>query len=364
MNILFSLLLAVACNPRSNFIDQDNDGIEKENDCDDNDPLSSNIKEDADCDGIPTADDCDDTDNTLLNFVNDMDCDGVLTVDDCDDTDENSTIVANDLDCDGVETGIDCDESNADIGGDCSVCLEHFDLTSSLLAFNAVEVLPFAQGTSSRIPSSYGMMLPAPYTSLSSTDLFDYILGNFYTFPSADSSINPSMEFLDTQGLVDANETLHGSFTEMTLNVNDPNEYFMDLTTFVNTRHYRGGEYTIYSLDQAGTITILATYNIVDFHLEIDYAQASTGNYTDAMTVDVYLELINDSTGLLPVDPQISSVYLASSDLIQHVDGSIVVGQNSGPWEIYSSSTHQFMPLNSAATCPYIPSVRLRLRRQ
>jgi hypothetical protein len=191
-------------------------------------------------------------------------------------------------------------------------------------------------------------MLPAPYTSLSSTDLFDYALGDFLAFPASASMTTPSMEFSNVQGLIGANETLHGSFTEMTLDVNDTNEYYMNTTTLINTRHYRGGQYTIYSLDAANSITTLATYDIIDFHLEINYAQAAMGNYTDAMQVEVYLELINDTTGLLPVDPTIPSVFLTSSDLVQHSDGVSL----AGPWEIYGSSSHTFMPLNSEQVCP------------
>jgi hypothetical protein len=134
----------------------------------------------------------------------------------------------------------------------------------------------------------------------------------------------------------------------MTLDVDDPNDYFMNTTTLINTRHYRGGVYTIYSLDANNNITTLASYDILDFEVEINYAQVAAGNYTDVMQVDVYLETITDSTGMLPVDPTIPSVYLTSSDLVQHVDGYSL----AGPWEIYGSSSHMFMPLNSAQVCP------------
>ena len=56
MTTLLSILfLSIGC--RTSITDKDNDGILEENDCDDNDPLSSNIKEDADCDTVPTNDD-------------------------------------------------------------------------------------------------------------------------------------------------------------------------------------------------------------------------------------------------------------------------------------------------------------------
>jgi len=254
-----------------------------------------------------------------------------------------------DADCDGVLDGIDCDDTAATIGGDCSVCFEYFDLTSSsLVASNEVNVAPFIEGTNSRIPSAFSSMLPAPYTSLSSTDLFDSITGIFETFPTTDSVSSPSMTFANPQGLVSGTETVHGSFTEMVLDVNEPNDYYMNTTTLINTRHYRGGVYTIYSLDAIGSVTVLATYDILDFHLEIDYGQASMGNYIGAMEADVYLQLIDDQTGVVPVDPLLSSVFISSNDLIQHTDGV----SNSGPWEIYTSAIHDFMPLNTAQVCP------------
>ena len=133
----------------------------------------------------------------------------------------------------------------------------------------------------------------------------------------------------------------------VTLDVNDPNDYFMNTNTsstlviiVVAVHHLR--------LDAAGGVTTLATYDILDFHLEIDYAQAAMGNYSDVMAVNVYLELIEDFTGVLPVDPLIPSVYLTSSDLVQHTDGYSIMGA----WEIYGSSIHTFSPLNSAQVCP------------
>ena len=50
---LSMLLFSLACDPDSTMKDADNDGI-LEDDCNDNDATSTNIKEDADCDGIPT----------------------------------------------------------------------------------------------------------------------------------------------------------------------------------------------------------------------------------------------------------------------------------------------------------------------
>ena len=123
-----------------------------------------------------------------------------------------------------------------------------------------------------------------------------------------------------------------------------PRRLFHEYEHLGKHRHYRGGEYTIYSLDAADAVTT-ATYDILDFHLEIDYAQAAMGNYTDAMSVDVYLELIEDFTGMLPVDPVIPSVYLTSSDLVQHTDGLKIMGA----WEIYGSSNHTFNPLTCSS---------------
>jgi hypothetical protein len=55
-------------------------------DCDDNDPLSTNLSNDADCDGALSSLDCDDNDPNSTAIPNDADCDGIPTEEDCDDT--------------------------------------------------------------------------------------------------------------------------------------------------------------------------------------------------------------------------------------------------------------------------------------
>ena len=68
------------------IVDEDNDGVAFDDDCDDNDETLGAIAEDGDCDGWLTADDCDDTDATLER--DDLDGDGYSTCDgDCDDND-------------------------------------------------------------------------------------------------------------------------------------------------------------------------------------------------------------------------------------------------------------------------------------
>ena len=68
-------------------------------DCDDSDPLSTNLSNDADCDGTLTSLDCDDSDPTSSSIPNDADCDGILTADDCDDTTPNTVFSGISADC-------------------------------------------------------------------------------------------------------------------------------------------------------------------------------------------------------------------------------------------------------------------------
>lgn len=94
--ILFPLILSTACttpekdmqddtgeethdtsdHTDTNFVDNDEDGVYADEDCNDSDPNMPNG--DADCDGIPVADDCDDTDPSSTTRSEDTDCDGVL----------------------------------------------------------------------------------------------------------------------------------------------------------------------------------------------------------------------------------------------------------------------------------------------
>ena len=94
-------------------LDQDCDSLINTEDCDDNDATSTSIAEDSDCDGILTDDDCDDTDENATTVATDADCDGTITADDCDDNDQNSTVIADDGDCDGIITAEDCDDNDS-----------------------------------------------------------------------------------------------------------------------------------------------------------------------------------------------------------------------------------------------------------
>ena len=126
--------------------DNDGDGVTTaEGDCDDNDPSSTIVSEDADCDGIVTDNDCDDTSAEIGSRDNDADCDGITTgLDcndddpemplsdedcdgvsaalDCDDSDEESTTRAEDADCDGLITAEDCDDTDASMPNDDADC--------------------------------------------------------------------------------------------------------------------------------------------------------------------------------------------------------------------------------------------------
>jgi hypothetical protein len=119
------------------------------------------IINDLDCDGVIGTFDCDEDPN-LLNIGNDKVCDGVETGDDCDDAENTLGAIQTDADCDGVETGIDCDDNQSGIVGDCSVCYDYFNLTSEVVAYNSVNVLPCVEGTTSRIPTWLSSMLHAP----------------------------------------------------------------------------------------------------------------------------------------------------------------------------------------------------------
>ena len=50
-----------ASKPVCSNVDNDQDGAVAADDCDDNDPTSTIVAQDADCDGVLTADDCNDT---------------------------------------------------------------------------------------------------------------------------------------------------------------------------------------------------------------------------------------------------------------------------------------------------------------
>ena len=167
---------------------------------------------DRNYDGVLTVDDCDDNNTNLLEMAGDMDCDGVQTGDD--DNDINLGDITNDADCDGVDISIDCDEGDAGIGGDCSVCLDYFNLTSELIASNDVDVAPFIEGTSGRIPSWINSALYSIHQSIS-TDMFDDLFGTLAAFPSSDSvlSFHGISQYSRSHR---CDETLHGSFTEMT----------------------------------------------------------------------------------------------------------------------------------------------------
>ena len=96
--------------------DADCDGVPTEDDCNDTDPASTVVADDADCDGVPTEDDCNDEDQAFGALASDADCDGVQTEDDCDDEDPTSAVVADDADCDGVPTEDDCDDGDGETG--------------------------------------------------------------------------------------------------------------------------------------------------------------------------------------------------------------------------------------------------------
>ena len=71
---------------------------------------------DNDGDGFIDEEDCDESSTSLQGVDADSDCDGVEKNIDCDDSDPLNTMSnENDKDCDAIPTDIDCDDSDADI---------------------------------------------------------------------------------------------------------------------------------------------------------------------------------------------------------------------------------------------------------
>ena len=132
------------------FIDADGDGFGSSNatissctqpqgyvsnnqDCDDEDSLSTTSTSDADCDGIEGVQDCDDSDPNIGAQSNDADCDGIPSAHDCNDNDASVGFhVFRDYDGDGFGSGqriyvcdMNIDENTdgipdyTDEGGDC-----------------------------------------------------------------------------------------------------------------------------------------------------------------------------------------------------------------------------------------------------
>jgi cysteine-rich repeat protein len=102
---MLSLVCLVSCGDGSDCTDPAQAG----------DPDCEPVVVDQDGDGVPKEEDCDDTDEGYGAISEDMDCDGTLTAADCDDDDPSSTTMANDADCDGSKTGEDCDDGDPTI---------------------------------------------------------------------------------------------------------------------------------------------------------------------------------------------------------------------------------------------------------
>ena len=85
--------------------------IANSEDCDDENPTSTIVLEDADCDGVPTFSDCDDNSELVGSNILDADCDGTVTDEDCDDTD--AILTPEDYDQDGASScDGDCNDFN------------------------------------------------------------------------------------------------------------------------------------------------------------------------------------------------------------------------------------------------------------
>ena len=325
--------------------DADCDGVLTADDCDDDNPEATLTDDDADCDGVLTADDCDDASADVGSNADDADCDGVATADDCDDSSADLGAVADDADCDGVVAADDCDDADPDLGADCAVCIEEFHLNATLIAHNSISGnAPFIEGTAGRaigVPDN-------PYTQLASPDLFDEQSGLELAFPTADSA-NGEIVFVNPQGLgeLSSDGNLYGSFAGSVLDVNNPDEFYYRPETEQAFRHYKGGTYYIYGLDDNSQPITLATFNIVDLLLIVEWGQILLGDGNDALKVEAILETVEDTTGFFGVDPTVPSIHLVSDDAVIQQDGVSALGQ----WAAYTSDTHTFATLSTSLEC-------------
>ena len=79
-------------------------------DCDNADPNSYTILQDADCDDLLTEDDCDDNNPASTSVAADEDCDGYVTAEDCNDSEASINAGAQEICGDGVDQ--DCNGSD------------------------------------------------------------------------------------------------------------------------------------------------------------------------------------------------------------------------------------------------------------
>ena len=350
------VLTAVDCDDASVDVgsmvdDQDCDGLATADDCDDADAeIGSNV-DDADCDGFLSADDCDDTDDTSTIVVDDADCDGTPTADDCDDTDDTSTIVTDDADCDGLTTDLDCDDNDPLLGaeGSCDpVCYDAFELEATTLAHSpSFGTAPFHDCTTTRTTS----VPDNPYTRLATIDRFDFVTGDELPFPT-EASVQPYQQqndprivILNPQGLGDAylDGNIYASFSGPELDVNSPSDFCYHSNSGTAERHYRGGELVIYGVNPDQTSDILAEYEILEMILHLDWLGIGAEISEGAMDLEVKLDTVVDNTGgFLTTNPDVASIFIESDDAIVNTSGSTA----NGEWSYYTENdqVRQFVP--------------------
>ena len=308
-------------------------------------PIDPKDLEDNDADGVLAIDDCNDEDPESTVVADDADCDGVLTADDCDDENIDAGSNVDDVDCDGVLAADDCDDGDAEIGIECPTCFAPFQLESTLIAHSPSSgTPPFIEGTAGRaigIPDN-------PYTKLLTPDLFDGETGDELVFPT-EGSLEEHVVFSNPQGLSDlsSNGNIYGSFVGAELDVNNPDEFYYKPETEQAFRHYKGGTFYVYGLDENGEADILASFNLIELLLIVEWGQIFLGDGDNALQMEVKLETIEDTTGVLGVDPTVPSVFIVSDDAVIQQDG---VSEN-GQWAAYSSDSHSFETLSTSLDC-------------
>jgi hypothetical protein len=291
---------------------------------------------------MPSGSDCDDADSTITwDIYTDNDSDNVICGLDCDDTDNTLGDIANDADCDGVLTGVDCDDADPMLSFNCA-CEVPLPLYSSVVAHGAVQADPFEEGTSTRIS---GYTPASVYAELTTDDAFNFIDGS--EFDISDPNANtPSSFLLDDLGHYvagDASTQIFGSYVGLTLDTNNPNDWYYRISEDREFRHYRGGSLVLSELDNMGNYSVVATYDVQEFLLIVSWGLINSGNATAAMEIQSTLTNLSDSTGNLGVNANAMSMHAYSDDAIIAVNGNTT----EGPWANYTAyGSFYAQPLN------------------
>ena len=307
------------------------------------DTLGSSV-DDTDCDGIPNVDDCDSAHYTP-DAADDCDNDQVTYADDCNDMDDTLGDIANDGDCDGVLTNDDCDDDDPLYGIICA-CDVSLPAVSSVVGHGAVTANPFEEGTSNRIS---GHTPPQVYAELTSEDAFNFTDGSEYDISDPNVNVPSSFVLTDLGHYVDgdAGTEIFGSYVGLTLDINNPNDWYYRLSDDKEFRHYRGGSLVLSSVDSMGNYTVVATYDIQDFLLIVNWGTINTGTGDGAMEILATMTDNAGTTGNLHVDPNKISIHVFSDDAIIAVNGN----STEGPWAVYEADGSFFAQPSGDSDC-------------